>query len=89
MIAKKIATNPNNFTVWFHYFSNKYPDLRRTLEILLNNDQEFTASRNAEIFEKFFTFDEDKTAIDGERAAIDGERVAISEAASKIEMELV
>ena len=82
MIAKKITTNPNNFTVWFHYFSNKYPDLRRTLEILLNNDQEFTASRNAEIFEKFFTFDEDKAAVDGERAAI-------SEAASKIEMELV
>ncbi len=82
MIAKKIATNPNNFTVWFHYFSNKYPDLRRTLEILLSNDQEFTASRNAEIFEKFFTFD-------GERTTIDGERAAISEAAGNIEMELV
>jgi diguanylate cyclase len=75
MIAKKITANPNNFTVWFHYFSNKYPDLRRTLEILLSNDQEFTTSRNAEIFEKFFTFEEDKAAV--------------SEAASNIEMELV
>ena len=89
MIAKKIAANPNNFTVWFHYFSNKYPDLRRTLDILLSNDQEFTASRNAEIFEKFFTFDGERTAIDGERTAFDGEKATISEAAGNIEMELV
>ncbi len=69
-----ITANPNNFTVWFHYFSGQIPDLKRALTILLDNDQEFTEKRNQEIFEKFFTFN--------------SEGVALDEAATKAEAEL-
>lgn len=74
MTERGIVANPNNFTVWFHYFSGQIPDLKRALKILLDNDQEFTEKRNQEIFEKFFTFQT--------------ETVAIADAATKAEAEL-
>lgn len=75
-IMKKngIVSNPNNFTVWFHYCSGQIPDLKRALDILLNNDQEFTEKLSQEIYEKFFTFDT--------------ESVAVEEAATRAEEEL-
>ena len=69
-----ITSNPNNFTVWFHYFSGQMPDLKRALAILLDNNQEFTETRNLEIFEKFFTFET--------------EGVVVEEAATRAEAEL-
>ena len=58
-----IAANPNNFTVWYHYFSGQIPDLKRALEILIDNDQDFSEGRNEEIHKKFFTFDHETQAI--------------------------
>lgn len=69
-----VTANPNNFTVWFHYFSGQIPDLKRALSILIDNDQEFTETRSQEIFEKFFTFD--------------SEGAFINDAATKAEAEL-
>jgi len=66
-----ITANPDNFTVWFHYFSGDLPDLKRALDILLDNNQEFVESRNQEIFEKFFTFRAEGVAI--KDAAINAE----------------
>jgi diguanylate cyclase len=69
-IMKKngIVANPNNFTVWFHYFSGHIPDLKRALDIQLENDQEFLEKSNHEIYTKFFTFDTEEAAI-GEAAS--------------------
>lgn len=52
-IMKKlgITTNPNNFTVWFHYFSGNIPDLKRAPDIRLDNDQEFTETRHRVVSE--------------------------------------
>ncbi|MBC8268854.1 MAG: GGDEF domain-containing protein [Rhodospirillaceae bacterium] len=58
-----IAANPNNFTVWYHYFSGQIPDLKRTIDILIDNDQAFSEGRNEEIHKKFFTFDMETQAI--------------------------
>jgi diguanylate cyclase len=69
-----IPANPNNFTVWFNYFTGAYPDLRRTIDILLDNKQEFTEARSTEIFHRFFTFD--------------GEGCALNDASSKLATEL-
>lgn len=74
MGKRGITQNPNNFAVWFHYYSGKYPDLTRTLDILLGNNQEFTEKRNTELFEKFFTYDK--------------EGAILNEATNKIEAEL-
>ena len=69
-----IPANPDNFTVWFNYFSGHIPDLKRALDILIDNDQEFVETRNQEIYNKFFTFET--------------ETLAIGEAASNAEAEL-
>ncbi|WP_188664187.1 GGDEF domain-containing protein [Terasakiella brassicae] len=58
-----VPANPHNFTIWFHYFSGTYPDLKRTLDILLGNQQAFTETRNSEIFQKFFTLDQESATL--------------------------
>lgn len=68
-----IPSNPNNFTIWFHYFSGTYPDLKRTLDILLGNQQEFTETRNSEIFQKFFTLDQESATLHDATTRVEGE----------------
>ncbi len=55
MDERAIAPTPNNFTVWYNYFSGDRPDLNRALTILLDSESDFTAERNAQIFEKYCT----------------------------------
>ncbi len=68
-----IPANPNNFTIWFHYFSGTFPDLKRTLDILLGNQQEFTETRNSEIFQKFFTLDQESATLHDATTRVEGE----------------
>ncbi len=63
MEKKGIPANPNNFAVWFVYHSGRHPDLTRHLDALLEENQEFTEERNAEIFDTFFTFVHEGTAV--------------------------
>jgi len=69
-----IPANPTNFMVWFSYFADRIPDLRRAIDILVDNEQEFTAERNDEIYSRFFTFEQ--------------ESASLSDAAHKAEEEL-
>ncbi len=64
MRDKGIPANPSNFHIWYNYYSGQDPDLRRTLDIMLGNNQEFTERRNHEIFEKFFSFSQEGAAIE-------------------------
>jgi diguanylate cyclase len=68
-----VPANPNNFTIWFHYYSGTYPDLKRTLDILLGNQQEFTETRNSEIFQKFFTLDQESATLHDATTRVEGE----------------
>jgi diguanylate cyclase len=62
MRERDIPALPDNFTVWYHYCAGTYPDLSRTVDILIDNGQEFTPSVSANLFERFFTHEsEDKT----------------------------
>lgn len=79
MEKRGIIANPNNFTVWFHYFSGQIPDLKRALGILLDNEQEFTEKRNQEIYEKFFTFDSEGAAIQSAATSAEEELTRILE----------
>ena len=58
-----IPSNPTNFMVWFSYFSDNIPDLKRAIDILIGNDQEFTTERNDEIYSRFFTYEQESTDI--------------------------
>ncbi|CCQ72481.1 diguanylate cyclase [Magnetospira sp. QH-2] len=63
MAKLKVEPSPNNFSVWYHYHVGDMPDLRRTLDILLDNNQDFTPDRNADIHRKFFTTDEERASV--------------------------
>lgn len=54
MAQHRIPATPQNFAVWYTYVSDREPDLKRTLDVLVSNGQEFTEAQNAEIYEKFF-----------------------------------
>lgn len=65
MQRRGIPPHPNNFMIWFHYFSGRFPDLKRAVDVLLDNGREFTEVRSAEIFQKYFTFDEEAAVVTG------------------------
>ena len=54
MRAYNIPITPENFTVWYHYCGNSFPDLKHAIDILLKAHQSVTASASAELFERFF-----------------------------------
>ncbi|MDV7338941.1 GGDEF domain-containing protein [Terasakiella sp. A23] len=68
-----IPANPHNFTIWFHYYAGTYPDLKRTLDILIANQQAFTETRNSEIFQKFFTLDQESATLHDATTRVEGE----------------
>jgi diguanylate cyclase len=49
-----IPMTPENFTVWYHYAGNSYPDLKRAIDILVRAHDGVTAPASAELFERFF-----------------------------------
>jgi diguanylate cyclase len=61
MEKKGIPPKPNNFAVWYRYFSGAYPELARTLDVILEAGLPFTDERNAEIYDRFLgvSLDED------------------------------
>ena len=38
-----IPVTPENFTVWYHYAGNSYPDLKRAIDILVRAHNGVTA----------------------------------------------
>lgn len=74
MRDKGVSPNPNNFTIWFHYHSGKYPDLTRALDDLLEAGAGVSDAQCVEIFHRFFTFEE--------------EGAVVSDTADKVESQL-
>ncbi len=52
-----IPANPNNYAIWYHYFADSYPDLKRTLKELLDNQQEFTTEQCEKLYERYFGYE--------------------------------
>ena len=53
MDERQVPANPNNYTVWYNYFSGAFPDLKQAIDILLDNDVRFTDEHNATFYRKF------------------------------------
>lgn len=49
-----IPPHPNNHMLWYCYCADSVPELKRTLDILQSNQQEFTAELNDELYDRFF-----------------------------------
>lgn len=50
-----LPCTPNNYTVWYEYFSGADPDLCKAIDILLSNDQAITADRCKQLHKRFFS----------------------------------
>lgn len=55
MKQHQVPATPPNFAIWYTYLSEKYPDLKKAMDVLISNNQAFTAEKNEEIYDKFFT----------------------------------
>lgn len=53
MEERDILPQPNNFSIWYTYFSGDSPDLKMTMDMLLDSDQKFTEEQNASVYQKF------------------------------------
>jgi len=54
MASKRIAPNPRNYVIWYSHQTGRYPDLSRTLDIMIENKAEFSEDCNEELYAKFF-----------------------------------
>ena len=72
MRERDIPALPDNFTVWYHYCAGTYPDLKRTVDILIDNGQEFTPSVSANLFERFFTHDAEDKSVQSATTKLEG-----------------
>jgi diguanylate cyclase len=63
MLAGQLPPNPENFTLWYAYFSGSLPDLTRAVDIALRDAGELTQSHCDELFKRFFTLDAEAQAI--------------------------
>jgi diguanylate cyclase len=52
MIAHQVPPTPENYAVWYAYATGM-PELRRTIDILISNKQEFSEALNAELYSRF------------------------------------
>ena len=60
---RTIKPTPNNFMVWYVYASGQMPDLNKAIDILDSNHQDFTETRNAELFVRFFSTADEEAAV--------------------------
>jgi len=52
MVTHEVPPTPENYAVWYAYVTGM-PELRRTIDILISNKQEFSPALNAELYSRF------------------------------------
>ncbi len=61
--AEGLDPYPANFTLWYSYYSDILPDLRRMIDVLVRSGQPFSQVRCDELFQRFFGTDAEARAI--------------------------
>ena len=54
MEQRRIAPTPENFKVWYGYCSGTARALKKTIDVLISNGQEFTPNVCSDLYERFF-----------------------------------
>lgn len=49
-----VPANPENYTVWYNYYSGEHPDLVRAINVLVSNRQSIGEERCAELYRQYF-----------------------------------
>ena len=63
MRSFEIPATPENFTVWYHYAGNTYPDLKSAIDVLLKAHRLVSAASSSELFERFFANAQDNEVV--------------------------
>ena len=53
MAGHAVPPTPENYAVWYAYATGLLPELKRTIDILISNRQEFTPALNNELYSRF------------------------------------
>ncbi len=54
MELRQVAPTPENFKVWYGYCSGSARALKRTIDVLISNGQDFTPNVCSDLYERFF-----------------------------------
>ncbi len=63
MEAGNIPATPMNFRIWYNYHAGSDSDLVRRLDAMLENNVEFTETRNDEIYRRYFGSDRENEEV--------------------------
>lgn len=63
MVALGISPTPNNYTVWYHYYADNFPDLKSAIDAIIAGSDTMTAQQCDELYERFFSFDQEGAAL--------------------------
>lgn len=55
LAREKLAPTPDNFELWYVYYSGQSPEVRRAIDILVANKQKITDERCKELFQRFLS----------------------------------
>lgn len=58
-----VPPTPKNFTIWYAYCGEKFPDLRKALDAILSKEEAFDAVQNAALYEKYFASTDEGLAV--------------------------
>lgn len=59
----QIAPTPENFMVWYHYHAGELPALRRAMDILISNRQDFSPDVCLDLYNRFFGLERQTVAL--------------------------
>lgn len=75
MEAEELPPTPENFSLWYAYFSGQYPDLKRALDLAERDSGRLTQLHCDEVYKHFFTLDAESQVI---RETSERSRAALS-----------
>lgn len=55
MALHHVAPHPNNYTIWYSYCTGDFPDLNRTLDLLLQSGKPISEERSRAVYKAFCT----------------------------------
>ncbi|PCI63429.1 MAG: GGDEF domain-containing protein [Kordiimonadales bacterium] len=63
MKTHDVPAAPPNFEVWYSYVSERFPDLKKTLDQMIDGDGSFDGMKNADLYETFIGHMDEKALV--------------------------
>ncbi|MBV5335911.1 GGDEF domain-containing protein [bacterium] len=63
LVEERLAPNPENFTIWYAYYSGQFPDLTRAIDVAQRDGAALNQTHCDEIYKRFFSLDSESQAI--------------------------